>query len=320
MQVTAFISALQRLLNFHPHRIKNAKEVCYNNHVCKEVSNMKNGLILEGGGMRGAYTCGVLDAFLDYDIETDGVIGVSAGICHGCSYVSKQRERAFRVMSDYLNDRRYMSMQSLLRTGDLFNAQFVYHTIPEKLNRYDFDTFNRSHTRLYAVCSNLDSGEAEYIRLIHMEQDVEYVRASASLPLLSRIVELDGKKLLDGGVSDSIPIRKFQSMGYEKNIVVLTQHEGYRKKKSASIPLIRARYHAYPHFVAKMEDRHLRYNETLDYLKEQEQQGKVLIIRPKQPVNISRLEKNVSKLQALYDEGYEDTAKMISEIRAFLAQ
>ena len=109
-------------------------------------------------------------------------------------------------------------------------------------------------------------------------------------------------------------------MGYEKNIVVLTQHEGYRKKKSASIPLIRARYHAYPHFVAKMEDRHLRYNETLDYLKEQEQQGKVLIIRPKQPVNISRLEKNVSKLQALYDEGYEDTAKMISEIRAFLAQ
>ena len=144
---------------------------------------MKTGLVLEGGGMRGAYTCGVLDAFLDHDIEVDGLIGVSAGICHGCSYVSKQRGRAFRVMSDYLRDPRYMSMRSLIQTGDLFNAEFVYHTLPEILDRYDFQTFNRSHTRLYAVCSNLESGEAEYIRLIHMEQDVEYVRASASLPM-----------------------------------------------------------------------------------------------------------------------------------------
>lgn len=295
-------------------------EVCYNIHVCKEVSNMKNGLVLEGGGMRGAYTCGVLDAFLDHDIDFDGVIGVSAGICHGCSYVSKQHGRAFHVMTDHLHDPHYMSLRSLIQTGDLFNAQFVYHTIPEKLNRYDFDTFNRSHTRLYAVCSNLDSGEAEYIRLIHMEQDVEYVRASASLPLLSRIVVLDGKKLLDGGVCDSIPIRKFRSMGYDKNIVVLTQCAEYRKKKSASLPLIRARYHAYPQFVAKMEDRHLRYNETLDYLKEEEQRGRALIIQPKKPVNISRLEKNTHKLQALYDEGYEDTVEKISEIRAFLTK
>lgn len=280
---------------------------------------MKTGLVLEGGGMRGAYTCGVLDAFLDHDIEVDGLIGVSAGICHGCSYVSKQRGRAFRVMSDYLRDSRYMSMRSLIQTGDLFNAEFVYHTLPEILDRYDFQTFNRSHTRLYAVCSNLESGEAEYIRLIHMEQDVEYVRASASLPLLSRIVELDGKKLLDGGVCDSIPIRKFQSMGYARNIVVLTQYGGYRKQKSASLPLIRARYHAYPRFVEKMEDRHLRYNDTLDLLNEEEKKGNVLIIRPKKPVNISRLEKNVEKLQALYDEGYADTAGMIQDIRAFLA-
>lgn len=152
-----------------------------------------------------------------------------------------------------------------------------------------------------------------------MEQDVEYVRASASLPLLSRIVELDGKKLLDGGVCDSIPIRKFQSMGYARNIVVLTQYGGYRKQKSASLPLIRARYHAYPRFVEKMEDRHLRYNDTLDLLNEEEKKGNVLIIRPKKPVKISRLEKNVEKLQALYDEGYADTAGMIQDIRAFLA-
>lgn len=269
--------------------------------------------------MRGAYTCGVLDAFLDEKIEVDGLIGVSAGICHGCSFVSKQRDRAFRIMADYLNDKRYMSARSLLTTGDLFNAQFVYHTIPEQLYPYDFQTFNRSKTKLYAVCSNVESGEAEYIRLIHMEQDVEYVRASASLPLISRMVELDGKKLLDGGVSDSIPLRKFQSMGYDKNIVVLTQYGGYRKKKSGSLPLIRAAYRKYPRFVRQMENRHERYNETLDYVNEQEQQGNILVLRPKQPVTISRLEKNIDKLRALYEEGYRDAMEQADAIHAFLA-
>ena len=280
---------------------------------------MKTGLVLEGGGMRGSYTCGVLDAFLDHHIEFNGVIGVSAGACHGCSYVSGQRGRSFRITETYQHDPRYMGMRSLLTTGDLFNAKFTYHTIPEQLDPYDFKAFNETKTKLYAVCTNVESGEAEYFRMIRMEQDVEYVRASASLPLLSRIVELDGKKLLDGGVCDSIPIRKFQSMGYARNIVVLTQYGGYRKQKSASLPLIRARYHAYPRFVEKMEDRHLRYNDTLDLLNEEEKKGNVLIIRPKKPVNISRLEKNVEKLQALYDEGYADTAGMIQDIRAFLA-
>ena len=155
---------------------------------------MKSGLILEGGGMRGAYTCGVLDAFLDNDIEVNAVIGVSAGACHGCSYVSKQRGRAFRITETFQHDKRYMGLRSLVTSGDLFNAKFAYHTIPEQLDRYDFDAFNKSKTKLYAVCTNVESGEAEYFRLIHMEQDVEYVRASASLPLVSRIVELDGKK------------------------------------------------------------------------------------------------------------------------------
>lgn len=281
---------------------------------------MKSGLILEGGGMRGSYTCGVLDAFLDNDIEVNAVIGVSAGACHGCSYVSKQRGRAFRITETFQHDKRYMGLRSLVTSGDLFNAKFVYHTIPEQLDRYDFDAFNKSKTKLYAVCTNVESGEAEYFRLIHMEQDVEYVRASASLPLVSRIVELDGKKLLDGGISDSIPLRKFQSMGYDKNIVVLTQCKEYRKKKDPTLPLIRKWYRHYPAMVKKMEDRHIRYNATLDDLEQQEKEGKILVIRPKHSVEISRLEKDMNKLRSLYEQGYADAKEKINDIRRFLGE
>lgn len=281
---------------------------------------MKTGLVLEGGGMRGSYTCGVLDAFLDHHIEFNGVIGVSAGACHGCSYVSGQRGRSFRITETYQHDPRYMGMRSLLTTGDLFNAKFTYHTIPEQLDPYDFKAFNETKTKLYAVCTNVESGEAEYFRMIRMEQDVEYVRASASLPLVSRIVEIDGKKLLDGGIADSIPIRKFQSMGYDRNIVVLTQCREYRKKKDPSLPLIRTRYHRYPAFVRKMEDRHTRYNETLEYLSEQEAAGNVLILQPKESVDISRIEKDLDKLRALYEKGYQDAVERIEDIRRFLSE
>lgn len=281
---------------------------------------MKTGLVLEGGGMRGAYTCGVLDAFLDNDIEVNGVIGVSAGACHACSYVSKQRGRAFRITETFQHDKRYMSIRSLLTSGDLFNAKFTYHTIPEQLDLFDFKTFNETKTKLYAVCTNIETGEPAYFRIINMKQDVEYVRASASLPLVSRIVQLDGQKLLDGGISDSIPLQKFQSMGYTKNIVVLTQCKEYRKKKDPSLPLIRACYRHYPNLIKKMEDRHLRYNATLDYLEEQEKEGNILIIRPKENVTISRLEKDVHKLKGLYDQGYADACERIEEIRRFLTE
>ena len=281
---------------------------------------MKIGLVLEGGGMRGAYTCGVLDAFLDRHIEVNGVIGVSAGACHGCSFVSKQRGRAFRITETFQHDPRYMGMRSLLTSGDLFNAKFTYHTIPERLDPYDFKAFNESKTKLYVVCTDVESGEAQYFRMIRMEEDVEYVRASASLPLISRIVRYQGKQLLDGGIADSIPIVKFQSMGYEKNIVVLTQGPNYRKQKDSALPLIRARYRRYPSFVRKMEDRHLRYNQTLDYLQAQEHCGNVLVLRPKEVVKISRLETDMDKLRALYDQGYPDTLVRIEEIKRFISE
>lgn len=278
----------------------------------------KLGLVLEGGGMRGLYTAGVLDFFIDHEIYTDGVIGVSAGACHACSYASKQRGRAYRTNTDYLKDKRYMSFQSLLKTGDLFGAKFVYEDIPNKLDPYDFETFNSSGIKLYAVCSNLETGKAEYIPCINMNHDVIYVRASASLPLLARIVEVDGKKLLDGGVTDSIPVRHFQEMGYHKNIVVLTQCKDYRKGKNNLLPIIRRSYRKYPKFVKAIENRHIEYNRTLDELSLMEKEGTAFVIRPSSPVEISRLEKNIDKLKALYDQGYQDAANQYEELKKFI--
>lgn len=276
------------------------------------------GLVLEGGGMRGFYTAGVLDYFMERDFYTNGVIGVSAGACHACSYVSKQIKRSYRINTEFLNDKRYMSLQSLVKTGDFFGAEFVYDTIPNQLDIFDYDAYNTSGIKFYAVASNLETGKAEYLPCINMKHDVIYVRASASLPLLSRIVETDGLKLLDGGCTDSIPVKKFQQMGYQKNIVVLTQCKEYRKGKNNLLPLIRRTYRKYPKFVKAMEERHIHYNRTLDELGVMEKEGSVFILRPKTPVTIGRLEKDVDKLTALYKQGYEDAKEQFENILAFV--
>lgn len=280
----------------------------------------KLGLVLEGGGMRGLYTAGVLDFFIDKAFYTDGVIGVSAGACHACSYVSKQKGRAYRTNTDYLHDKRYMSIHSLLKTGDIFGAQFVYNDIPNTLDPYDYETFNQSKTKLYAVCSNLESGEAEYIPCKDMVHDVIYIQASASLPLLSNTIEIHGKKLLDGGATDSIPVKQFQKMGYKKNIIILTQCNGYRKGKNKLLPIIRHRYRKYPAFVEKIAQRHISYNKTLDDIKLMEDRGEVFIIRPSRPVTISRLEKDINKLNLLYEQGYQDAQMHYEDMMLFINQ
>lgn len=173
----------------------------------------KTGLVLEGGGMRGIYTAGVLDLFMDRGLAFDGVIGVSAGAIHGCSFLAGQRGRNIRYYKKYCRDWRFMSLRNLLFTGDIAGGKFCYHTLPEQLDPFDYETFNRNPAEFYVCCSNVKTGKPEYLHLTDMKEQIDYLRASASLPLVSRIVKAGGKLLLDGGCTDSIPVKAFMEMG-----------------------------------------------------------------------------------------------------------
>ncbi|WP_329383228.1 patatin family protein [Anaerofustis butyriciformans] len=279
----------------------------------------KGGLVLEGGGMRGVYTAGVLDFFIDKDIYFENTYGVSAGICHACSYLAKQRDRAYRVNVDYLDDKRYASFYSLVTTGDYFGVKMVYEDIPNKLYPFDKKTFEEYEGNLYSVVTNMKTGEAEYIKLKDMDKDIIYVRASSSLPLLSRIVKVDGKEYLDGGIADSIPIEKAIKDGNEKNVVVLTQPNGYRKEKNKLLPVMKIKYKKYPNFINSMANRHINYNNSLDKIKEEEEKGNVFVIRPSESLDITRLEKNKYKLEALYNLGYNDAKKAYNKLLNFIS-
>lgn len=184
---------------------------------------MKKGLVLEGGAMRGLFTAGILDVLMEHDIWPDGVIGVSAGAAFGCNMKSKQPGRALRYNKNLVNDWRYSSLRSLLTTGDYFGGDYAYHYVPRHIDYFDVDTFSKNPMEFWVVCTNVDTGKAEYKRLTEVDYDsLEYIRASASMPIAARIVTVDGKKMLDGGIADSIPLRFFQQQGYEKNLVILT--------------------------------------------------------------------------------------------------
>ena len=284
---------------------------------------MKLGMVLEGGGMRGIYTAGVLDFFMDKDFYPDGVFGVSAGVCHGASYASHQRGRSYRINLENCRNRNYMSFSSWLRTGDFFNADFAYHQIPDELIPFDYDTYDeyRPMMPLYAVVTNVDTGRAEYKNCGDMHKGINYVRASSSLPLMARIVGVDGKRYLDGGISDSIPVEAAMELGYERNILVLTRPEGYRKEASKLIPEIGLLYgRRYPNLVKAMENRHIVYNETLDRIEELEKEGKVFVLRPSATINVSRIERKPEKLEAMYELGYEDAKASFEAIRYFAQQ
>lgn len=278
---------------------------------------MKTGLVLEGGAMRGIYTAGVLDVFMEHDIYTDGVIGVSAGAIHGCSYVAKQHGRSIRYYLKYCHNWRFMSFRSLLLTGNLVNTRFCYEDIPERLDPFDHDTFSRSDIEFYITCTNLKTGQAEYIRCTDLRKQIDCMRASASMPFVSKPVWLNGSPYLDGGVGDSIPLRAFQSMGFERNIVVLTQVDGYQKKGSR-MDRIRA-YRRYPLFEQAILRRPARYNRTLQQIKDDEAAGKALVIRPSRDLHIRRMEKDVHKIRAMYRLGRHDAKKALPQIRRFLA-
>ncbi len=277
---------------------------------------MKTGLVLEGGAMRGIYVAGVLDAFMEQQVMVDGVIGVSAGAIHGCSYVSGQHGRSIRYYLKHCRDWRFMSFRSWIFTGNLVNTQFCYHDLPEKLDVYDHEAFEASPMKFYVTCTNVETGQAEYILMEDM-REIEYLQASASMPIVSQIVEVTGKKLLDGGVSDSVPVKAFRKMGYEHCVVVLTRPAGYRKKPS-SMGLIRRMYKKYPAFVKAMEERYIHYNQTMEEIERLEKAGEILVIRPSQDPKIGRMEKDREKVQEVYQLGYTDALHKMEELEAFL--
>lgn len=276
------------------------------------------GLVLEGGGMKGVYTAGVLDFFLDKGLEFSSVYGVSAGACHMCSYLSKQRGRALDVGIDYLDNKNYCSAYSLLTTGDLFNVKTAYHLIPDYLNPYDYDAFHRYEGKAYAVVTNIISGQPEYIRIRDMKEDIDAIRASASLPLVSRNVRIGEGLYLDGGISDPVPIQKSILDGNRKNVVVLTKEEGFVRKPSEHLELVRLRYLRYPKVYELMAKRHIVYNSMLDYLKRQQENGQAFVLRPKVKSSVGRIEKDAEKLKALYEEGYRDAEENFELLQSYL--
>lgn len=278
------------------------------------------GLVLEGGGMKGIYTAGVLDFFLDKGIEFSSCYGVSAGACHLCSFLSKQRGRAYDISVDYLDDPNYCSVSSLLRTGDLFGVKMCYDDIPNRLNPYDYKAFDSYRGRAFAVVTNIVTGQPEYLRLRDMHKDIAAVRASASLPLVSRKVEIGGKLYLDGGLSDSVPILRSILDGNRKNVVVLTKEVGYRREPSKHLELIRIRYAKYPKIYELMKNRHVAYNRMLDYLDAQEENGQAFVIRPQKKSGVGRVEKDKEKLRLLYEEGYREAGENYGRLMAYLEE
>lgn len=278
------------------------------------------GLILEGGGMRGTYTAGLLDFFLDKGMEFSHVYGVSAGACMMSSYLSKQRERGYRTYVDYLDSRHYCSIDSLLTSGDLFNAKMCYDLIPNYLNPFDYETFEKYEGKAYVVVTNIKTGRPEYIRVKDGHKDMEAIRASSSLPLVSRNVKIGNNLYLDGGISDSIPLRKSILDGNRKNVVVMTKDVNFVRKPASSkmLALLKVRYFNYPKIYELMKARHLEYNATLDFIKRQEENGQAFVFRPESDCGVGRIEKDSKKLEALYQLGYQDGEKNYERLKAYL--
>ena len=280
---------------------------------------MKKGLVLEGGAMRGLFSAGVMDVMFEAGIMFDGIVGVSAGAAFGCNYKSHQPGRALRYNMRFARDKRYCSWQSFFRTGDLFNAEFAYHKVPSEYDIFDNATFEVDPTAYYVVCTDVETGKAVY-QLIEKGGDEAYdwIRASASMPVVSKIVELNGRKLLDGGVSDSIPLQFFEREGYEHNIVILTQPAGYQKKKNPFLPLMRFSMRHYPNMVRAMAERHIMYNRQLSYVSKREEAGTAFVIRPPHALSIGHISHNPEEMKAVYDIGRATAEQQLKQIKRFL--
>lgn len=279
----------------------------------------KTGLILEGGAKRGIYTAGVLDVFLENGINFDGVIGVSAGAIHGCSFVSKQIGRSIRYNMKYGNDYRFMSFRSLLLSGNIVDTKFCYHDLPEKLDPFDNKTFMKSNTNFYVVVSNLETGQPEYIHCKDLFKEIDYLRASASMPFVSKIVCLNDKKYLDGGICDSIPLQAAKNLGFTKNIVIATRPIGYIKKPFRLKWLANLIYRKYPKFIQALINRHTMYNNEVKDIENLAKKEEIILIRPSKFINISKMESNLDIVKEMYELGRNDALNMLNQVKQFLA-
>ncbi len=274
---------------------------------------------MEGGAMRGMFTCGVMDVLMENGIAFDGAGGISAGAAFGCNFKSRQIGRPIRYNKKYCTDPRYMSLRSLLRTGDLYGAEFCYHTLPDDLDPFDRQAFRENPMEFYVGATDVRTGKAVY----HLcsdggEADIQWMRASASMPLVSRVVKLNGYELLDGGIADATPYLYMEGLGYDRNVVILTQPADYRKEKSALLPLIRLALRRYPHLAEAMARRADNYNRHIAYIAQKEKEGRALVIRPPEALGIHRTEKNPAELERVYQIGRTEALRRLAEIRAFL--
>ena len=281
---------------------------------------MRVGLVLEGGAMRGMYTAGVLDVMMEHEIKVDGIIGVSAGALFGTNYFSKQKGRNIRYSKRFCRNLRYMSFWSLIFTGNLVNKNFAYYRVSKELDVFDDQMFVKNNTGYYAVATNVETGKAEYLEVKSCFAQMEALRASSAMPLVSQLVEIDNKKYLDGGISDSIPIDKCMALGYDKIIVVLTRPLDYRKKPLSEkiVAKLRKRFSRYPKLVDTMIGRSKNYNDTIERIIKMEKGKEIFVIRPSQKINIKVIERNKNKLQEVYDLGVKDSQKIIHDLKEYL--
>lgn len=281
------------------------------------MSEMK-GLVLEGGGFRGMYTCGVIDVFMENGICFDEVVGVSAGAAFGCNIKSKQIGRALRYNKRFCQDSRYFGLKSFIKTGDLYNKEFAYGIVPTILDPFDTKTFRENPLKFTVVCTDIHTGNPVYHEIQNGDAtDIEWIRASASIPIVSKPVKLDGYELLDGGVSDSIPVNWMLEKS-TKTVVVLTRDKLYRKEPMKYIHLLKKAFKEYPNLQKALENRYIVYNKTLDEIEQLEREGKVFVIRPSKPISCAMIEKDPNHLQEIYDIGRRDALHYLEDLKKYL--
>ncbi len=285
-----------------------------------ESTTSSPGLVLEGGAMRGLFTAGVIDVMMEQDLWPSGVIGVSAGAAFGCNMKSRQPGRVIRYNKRFAHDRRYCSLWSLLKTGDIFGGEFCYHELPMKLDLFDVQTYEENPMKFYCVCTDVDTGQEVVKEISHIDDEaMEWLRASASMPIASKIVTIRGRKLLDGGIASSIPLRQMEERGYRRNIVVLTQPRSFVKEPGAMVPVIRWWLRKHPRFVEASDHRHEMYNRELDYLRQEEAAGRALVIAPPEKLPIGHLCHDTEQMQKVYEIGRQTATMQLQAIRDFFS-